>query len=92
MNISVIRRYLAKREVVLMLVWGCIAHLLVMLAEVVPRWTPLWPVRILALETALCFPLTFRVSAACGCAWRVNSQQLSMSWQRNRCSCCLTGH
>lgn len=46
-----------------MLVWGCVAHLVVMLAEAVPRWTPLWAARILALETALCFPLTFRVSA-----------------------------
>jgi hypothetical protein len=47
---------------VVMLVWGCVAHLVVMLAEAVPRWTPLWAARILALETALCFPLTFRVS------------------------------
>jgi hypothetical protein len=46
-----------------MLVWGCVAHLVVMLTEAVPRWTPLWAARILALETALCFPLTFRVSA-----------------------------
>ena len=46
-----------------MLVWGCVAHLVVMLAEAVPRWTPLWAARILALETALYFPLTFRVGA-----------------------------
>ena len=66
-----------------MLVWGCVAHLVVMLADAVPRWTPLWAVRILALETALCFPLTFRVSAPAPALCRVflvTRPSASMSW------------
>jgi hypothetical protein len=70
-------RYLAQRELVLMLVWGCMAHLVVMLVELVPRWTPLWASRVLALETALCVPVTFRVGAGHDC----RSSPDAPSWQ-----------
>lgn len=64
------RRYLVRRELMCMLVWGCMAHLALALTRVPPlgqsqaapsAFMPLWTARMLVLESALLCPLTFRV-------------------------------